>query len=61
MPLPEHQPCATPGDVGQHCPCCQPAPSAASLLAQIFTRNVKKNNREINEKPSDLTQLEYLF
>lgn len=34
---------------------------AASLLAQIFARNVKKNNREINKKPSDLTQLGYLF
>lgn len=34
---------------------------AASLLALIFTRNVKKNSKEINKKPSDLTQLEYLF
>lgn len=34
---------------------------AASLTALIFTRNVKKNSKEINKKPSDLTQLEYLF
>lgn len=45
---------ARPGDTGRASP-------AASSLAQIFTRNVKKNNREINKKPSDLTQLEYLF
>lgn len=45
---------ARPGDTGRASP-------AASSLARIFTRNVKKNNREINKKPSDLTQLEYLF
>lgn len=34
---------------------------AASTLAPIVTRNVKENSKEINKKPSDLTQLEYLF
>lgn len=43
-------------DAGQH----HPAPSLLPP-AQILTPNVKKNNGEIRKKPSDLTQLQYLF